>query len=168
MSGCLPSIHLSNHPSIPWKDFCSQPSPAQSLTLRNAKPSLFLVMCRAFCSWRQFHHFSPFFPPPKLWEQVAAVNRRDPLPEVVAAEDHRIHVLCNILQPQRVLDRWVHFTAAPDGGTQAKQNIVPFRGTFYFIFFSKENSCRILSAAWKWGKSDLVQIDYETKLVIHL
>lgn len=45
------------------------------------------------------------FPPPKLWEQVAAVNRRDPPPEVVAAEDHRIHVLCNILQPQRVLDR---------------------------------------------------------------
>ncbi|NXB61377.1 LRGUK protein, partial [Struthidea cinerea] len=37
-------------------------------------------------------------------EKVAAVNRRDPPPEVVAAEDHRIHVLSNILQPQRVLD----------------------------------------------------------------
>uniref|UniRef100_A0A8C3DPP1 Uncharacterized protein n=1 Tax=Corvus moneduloides TaxID=1196302 RepID=A0A8C3DPP1_CORMO len=57
-----------------------------------------------FCSWRQFHHFSPSFFPPKLWEQVAAVNRWDPPPEVVAAEDHRIHVLSNILQPQRVLD----------------------------------------------------------------
>ncbi|XP_041908173.1 leucine-rich repeat and guanylate kinase domain-containing protein isoform X3 [Corvus kubaryi] len=37
-------------------------------------------------------------------EKVAAVNRWDPPPEVVAAEDHRIHVLSNILQPQRVLD----------------------------------------------------------------
>ncbi|NXB73409.1 LRGUK protein, partial [Donacobius atricapilla] len=37
-------------------------------------------------------------------EKVAAVNRGDPPPEVVAAEDHRRHVLYNSEQPQRVLD----------------------------------------------------------------
>ncbi|NXM45703.1 LRGUK protein, partial [Gymnorhina tibicen] len=37
-------------------------------------------------------------------DKVTAVNRKDPPPEVVAAEDHRIHVLHNIRQPQRVLD----------------------------------------------------------------
>uniref|UniRef100_U3KBC1 Leucine-rich repeat and guanylate kinase domain-containing protein n=2 Tax=Ficedula albicollis TaxID=59894 RepID=U3KBC1_FICAL len=36
-------------------------------------------------------------------EKVAAVNNQDPPPEVVAAEDHIIHVLHNIQQPQRVL-----------------------------------------------------------------
>ncbi|NWY68324.1 LRGUK protein, partial [Erithacus rubecula] len=36
-------------------------------------------------------------------EKVAAVNNQEPPPEVVAAEDHRIHVLCNIWQPQTVL-----------------------------------------------------------------
>ncbi|NXD01385.1 LRGUK protein, partial [Certhia familiaris] len=37
-------------------------------------------------------------------EKVAAVNKEDPPPEVVAAEDHRIQVLYNSQQPQRVLD----------------------------------------------------------------
>ncbi|NXO73124.1 LRGUK protein, partial [Phainopepla nitens] len=37
-------------------------------------------------------------------EKVAAVNKKDPPPEVVAAADHRTHVLFNFLQPQRVLD----------------------------------------------------------------
>ncbi|XP_066040601.1 leucine-rich repeat and guanylate kinase domain-containing protein [Chamaea fasciata] len=37
-------------------------------------------------------------------EKVAAVNKEDPPPEVVAAEDHRIHVLHYSEQPQRVLD----------------------------------------------------------------
>ncbi|NWW79292.1 LRGUK protein, partial [Climacteris rufus] len=37
-------------------------------------------------------------------DKVAAVNQQDPPPEVVAAADHRIHVLNNIHQPQRVLD----------------------------------------------------------------
>ncbi|NXX37694.1 LRGUK protein, partial [Nicator chloris] len=37
-------------------------------------------------------------------EKVAAVNKEDPPPEVVAAEDHRSHVLYNLQQPQRVLD----------------------------------------------------------------
>ncbi|NXR29642.1 LRGUK protein, partial [Cinclus mexicanus] len=36
-------------------------------------------------------------------EKVAAVNKQDPPPEVVAAEDHRTHVLYNIPQPQTVL-----------------------------------------------------------------
>ncbi|XP_068045535.1 leucine-rich repeat and guanylate kinase domain-containing protein [Anomalospiza imberbis] len=37
-------------------------------------------------------------------EKVAAVNKEDPPPEVVAAEDHRIQVLYNSQQPQGVLD----------------------------------------------------------------
>ncbi|NWV15809.1 LRGUK protein, partial [Ptilonorhynchus violaceus] len=37
-------------------------------------------------------------------DKVAAVNKWDPPPAVVAAEDHRLHLLRNILQPQRVLD----------------------------------------------------------------
>ncbi|NXP56966.1 LRGUK protein, partial [Chloropsis cyanopogon] len=37
-------------------------------------------------------------------EKVAAVNREDPPPEVVAAEDHRTHVGYSSRQPQRVLD----------------------------------------------------------------
>ncbi|NXG20910.1 LRGUK protein, partial [Grallaria varia] len=36
-------------------------------------------------------------------EKVAAVNEHDPPPDVVAAEDHRTHVLCHMRQPQRVL-----------------------------------------------------------------
>ncbi|XP_014816485.1 PREDICTED: leucine-rich repeat and guanylate kinase domain-containing protein [Calidris pugnax] len=37
-------------------------------------------------------------------EKVAAVNKCDPPPEVLAAEDHRTHVMNNVLQPQRILD----------------------------------------------------------------
>ncbi|NXF83885.1 LRGUK protein, partial [Sclerurus mexicanus] len=37
-------------------------------------------------------------------EKVAAVNKHDPPPEVVAAEDHRTQVMCDMMQPQRVLD----------------------------------------------------------------
>ncbi|NXY16449.1 LRGUK protein, partial [Atrichornis clamosus] len=36
-------------------------------------------------------------------EKVFAVNQHDPPPEIVAAEDHREHLLYNLLQPQRVL-----------------------------------------------------------------
>ncbi|NWR95025.1 LRGUK protein, partial [Furnarius figulus] len=37
-------------------------------------------------------------------QKVAAVNKYDPPPEVVAAEDHRTQVMCDMMQPQRVLD----------------------------------------------------------------
>ncbi|XP_023774583.1 leucine-rich repeat and guanylate kinase domain-containing protein isoform X2 [Cyanistes caeruleus] len=37
-------------------------------------------------------------------EKVAAVNKEDPPPEVVAAEDHRTHLSYNFQRPQRVLD----------------------------------------------------------------
>ncbi|NWU32794.1 LRGUK protein, partial [Dyaphorophyia castanea] len=37
-------------------------------------------------------------------EKVEAVNTRDPPPEVVAAEDHMMHLLNHSQQPQRVLD----------------------------------------------------------------
>ncbi|NWZ84248.1 LRGUK protein, partial [Poecile atricapillus] len=40
-------------------------------------------------------------------EKVAAVNKGDPPPEVVAAEDHRTHLLYNFKRPQRVLDRFL-------------------------------------------------------------
>lgn len=41
----------------------------------------------------------------KLWKQVAAVNKYDPAPEVVAAQDHMTHVMYSMLQPQRIFDR---------------------------------------------------------------
>ncbi|NXX85025.1 LRGUK protein, partial [Urocolius indicus] len=37
-------------------------------------------------------------------EKVAAVNKYDPPPEVVAAEDHMTHVMYSMLQPQRIFD----------------------------------------------------------------
>ncbi|XP_054255743.1 leucine-rich repeat and guanylate kinase domain-containing protein [Indicator indicator] len=37
-------------------------------------------------------------------EKVAAVNKYDPPPEVVAARDHMTQVMYNMLQPQRILD----------------------------------------------------------------
>ncbi|NWV86271.1 LRGUK protein, partial [Dasyornis broadbenti] len=46
-------------------------------------------------------------------EKVAAVNQGDPPPEVVAAADHRIHILANIRQPQRVLPSTLPDAADP-------------------------------------------------------
>ncbi|XP_009868661.1 PREDICTED: leucine-rich repeat and guanylate kinase domain-containing protein-like, partial [Apaloderma vittatum] len=37
-------------------------------------------------------------------EKVAAVNKYDPPPEVVAAKDHMTHVMYGLLQPQRIFD----------------------------------------------------------------
>ncbi|XP_075580673.1 leucine-rich repeat and guanylate kinase domain-containing protein isoform X2 [Pelecanus crispus] len=37
-------------------------------------------------------------------EKVAAVNKYDPPPEVVAAKDHMAHVMYSMLQPQRIFD----------------------------------------------------------------
>ncbi|NWI96721.1 LRGUK protein, partial [Pitta sordida] len=37
-------------------------------------------------------------------EKVAAVNKYAPPAEVVAAEDHRTHLVCHMLQPQRILN----------------------------------------------------------------
>ncbi|XP_009697385.1 PREDICTED: leucine-rich repeat and guanylate kinase domain-containing protein, partial [Cariama cristata] len=37
-------------------------------------------------------------------EKVAAVNKYDPPPEVVAAKDHMTHVMYSMLQPQRIFD----------------------------------------------------------------
>uniref|UniRef100_A0A8C3K6R4 Leucine rich repeats and guanylate kinase domain containing n=1 Tax=Calidris pygmaea TaxID=425635 RepID=A0A8C3K6R4_9CHAR len=57
-----------------------------------------------YCSWKRLHYCSSSLCPPKPWQQVAAVNKCDPPPEVVAAEDHRTQVMNNVLQPQRILD----------------------------------------------------------------
>ncbi|XP_026696797.1 leucine-rich repeat and guanylate kinase domain-containing protein [Athene cunicularia] len=37
-------------------------------------------------------------------EKVAAVNKYDPPPEVVAAKDHMTHIMYSMLQPQRIFD----------------------------------------------------------------
>ena len=39
-------------------------------------------------------------------EKVTAVNKYNPPPEVVAAQDHLIHVVHSMMQPQRVFDRY--------------------------------------------------------------
>lgn len=46
-----------------------------------------------------------FFFAPKLWKQVDAVNKYDPPPEVVAANDHMTQIMYGMLQPQRIFDR---------------------------------------------------------------
>lgn len=126
MVSCLPPIDQTvfKSPEKISVAACSRTSQIQRVTLINTKPSLFTELCEAYCSWKQFHRCSSFFPPPKLWEQVAAVNKYDPPPEVVAAKDHMTHVMYSVLQPQRVFDRYVylHFASAPEGGTQGKRN----------------------------------------------
>ncbi|NXS54512.1 LRGUK protein, partial [Brachypteracias leptosomus] len=46
-------------------------------------------------------------------EKVAAVNKYDPPPEVIAAKDHMTHVMYSMLQPQRVLDSTLPSLDAP-------------------------------------------------------
>ncbi|KAG9489844.1 hypothetical protein GDO78_005653 [Eleutherodactylus coqui] len=40
----------------------------------------------------------------RVEEKVAAVNKYDPPPEVIAARDHMANVMYNIIQPQKILD----------------------------------------------------------------
>ncbi|NXV46235.1 LRGUK protein, partial [Uria aalge] len=46
-------------------------------------------------------------------EKVAAVNKYDPPPEVVAAKDHITHVMYSVLQPQRIFDSTLPSLDAP-------------------------------------------------------
>ncbi|NXH09537.1 LRGUK protein, partial [Bucco capensis] len=46
-------------------------------------------------------------------EKVAAVNKYDPPPEVVAARDHRTHVMYSMLQPQTIFDSTLSSLDAP-------------------------------------------------------
>ncbi|XP_010151397.1 PREDICTED: leucine-rich repeat and guanylate kinase domain-containing protein, partial [Eurypyga helias] len=46
-------------------------------------------------------------------EKVAAVNKYDPPPEVVAAKDHMTHVMYSVLQPQRIFDSTLPSLDAP-------------------------------------------------------
>ncbi|XP_035759781.1 leucine-rich repeat and guanylate kinase domain-containing protein [Egretta garzetta] len=46
-------------------------------------------------------------------EKVAAVNKYDPPPEVVAAKDHMTHVMYSVLQPQRIFDSTLPTLDAP-------------------------------------------------------
>ena len=56
-----------------------------------------------------------------ILEKVAAVNKYDPPPEVVAAQDHVTHVVNSMTQPQRIFDRyslgtlWVELRVASTG-----------------------------------------------------
>nr|XP_019606522.1 PREDICTED: leucine-rich repeat and guanylate kinase domain-containing protein isoform X1 [Rhinolophus sinicus] len=49
----------------------------------------------------------------KVEEKVAAVNRYNPPPEVVAAQDHMTHVVNSLLQPQRIFDSTLPSLDAP-------------------------------------------------------
>ncbi|XP_058386247.1 leucine-rich repeat and guanylate kinase domain-containing protein isoform X4 [Diceros bicornis minor] len=46
-------------------------------------------------------------------EKVAAVNKYDPPPEVVAAQDHLTHVVNSVMQPQRIFDSTLPSLDAP-------------------------------------------------------
>uniref|UniRef100_A0A8B9T7T9 Leucine rich repeats and guanylate kinase domain containing n=1 Tax=Anas platyrhynchos TaxID=8839 RepID=A0A8B9T7T9_ANAPL len=62
----------------------------------------------------QLHHYSSsFFFSPKLWKQVDAVNKYDPPPEVVAANDHMTQIMYGMLQPQRIFDSTLPSLDAP-------------------------------------------------------
>ncbi|XP_040147343.2 leucine-rich repeat and guanylate kinase domain-containing protein isoform X1 [Ictidomys tridecemlineatus] len=49
----------------------------------------------------------------KVEEKVSAVNKYDPPPEVVAAQDHLTHVVNSVLQPQRIFDSTLPSLDAP-------------------------------------------------------
>ncbi|KAM9076795.1 leucine-rich repeat and guanylate kinase domain-containing protein isoform 4-T8 [Megaptera novaeangliae] len=49
----------------------------------------------------------------KVEEKVAAVNKYDPPPEVVAAQDHMTHVVNSMMQPQRIFDSTLPSLDAP-------------------------------------------------------
>ncbi|KAM8820165.1 leucine-rich repeat and guanylate kinase domain-containing protein [Eudromia elegans] len=46
-------------------------------------------------------------------EKVAAVNKYDPPPEVVAAKDHMTHIMYSMMQPQRIFDSTLPSLDAP-------------------------------------------------------
>ncbi|XP_066489959.1 leucine-rich repeat and guanylate kinase domain-containing protein [Tiliqua scincoides] len=46
-------------------------------------------------------------------EKVAAVNKYDPPPEVVAAQDHMTHIMYSMMQPQRIFDSTLPSLDAP-------------------------------------------------------
>ncbi|XP_021093251.1 leucine-rich repeat and guanylate kinase domain-containing protein isoform X2 [Heterocephalus glaber] len=49
----------------------------------------------------------------KVEEKVAAVNKYDPPPEVVAAQDHLTHVVNSVMRPQRIFDSTLPSLDAP-------------------------------------------------------
>uniref|UniRef100_A0A452UHR7 Leucine-rich repeat and guanylate kinase domain-containing protein n=1 Tax=Ursus maritimus TaxID=29073 RepID=A0A452UHR7_URSMA len=49
----------------------------------------------------------------KVEEKVTAVNKYDPPPEVVAAQDHLTHVVNSVMQPQRIFDSTLPRLDAP-------------------------------------------------------
>uniref|UniRef100_A0A8D2KCP9 Leucine-rich repeat and guanylate kinase domain-containing protein n=1 Tax=Urocitellus parryii TaxID=9999 RepID=A0A8D2KCP9_UROPR len=49
----------------------------------------------------------------KVEEKVSAVNKYDPPPEVVAAQDHLTHIVNSVLQPQRIFDSTLPSLDAP-------------------------------------------------------
>ncbi|XP_070473839.1 leucine-rich repeat and guanylate kinase domain-containing protein isoform X2 [Equus przewalskii] len=49
----------------------------------------------------------------KVEEKVSAVNKYDPPPEVVAAQDHLTHVVNSVMQPQRIFDSTLPSLDAP-------------------------------------------------------
>ncbi|XP_074840292.1 leucine-rich repeat and guanylate kinase domain-containing protein [Carettochelys insculpta] len=49
----------------------------------------------------------------KVEEKVAAVNKYDPPPEVVAAKDHMTHIMYSMMQPQRIFDSTLPSLDAP-------------------------------------------------------
>ncbi|XP_038258775.2 leucine-rich repeat and guanylate kinase domain-containing protein isoform X2 [Dermochelys coriacea] len=49
----------------------------------------------------------------KVEEKVAAVNKYDPPPEVVAAKDHMTHIMYSMIQPQRIFDSTLPSLDAP-------------------------------------------------------
>lgn len=74
-----------------------------SRLLHSRKPQPSLLFCNEI-------HFPFTF---LILEKVSAVNKYNPPPELVAAQDHMTHVGNSLMQPQRILDRYSFGVASP-------------------------------------------------------
>lgn len=77
------------------------------------------------------NHFFPF--PFLILEKVAAVNKYDPPPEVVAAQDHLTHVVNSVVQPQRIFDRYLALLHGVGSGWQEVRRTSSFSLVLYFV-----------------------------------
>ena len=59
-----------------------------------------------------------------ILEKISAVNKYNPPPEVVAAQDHMTHVVNSVMQPQRIFDRYSERRLGWNSGWSAQYNLL--------------------------------------------
>lgn len=63
------------------------------------------------------------------------MNKYNPPPEVVAAQDHLTHVVHSVMQPQRIFDRYLLGILSVELGAVNTRHPILFLG-FYFVTHS--------------------------------